>query len=236
MIIISILMGAVFGTQFLNENSYRRDWNTLTDMFWQMTWRAPQIKQNTLLLTYTTPMQYYSDNSLTGPLNLIYAPDNHSLNLLYYLAFYDVRLGRSIPDIKPGLSVDQEYRSATFHGNTDDTLVFFYSSPHCLRFLDPSRDNNLPILPNELKEAMVISNPQLIITNPEQSAKPPSAIFGPEPKHTWCYYYQKADLARQQGQWDKVVKLGEEAFQNGYYDPAHWAWIQLQWLYPPPGL
>ena len=27
----------------------------------------------------------------------------------------------------------------------------------------------------------------------------PEFIFGPEPDHTWCYYYQKAELALQEG-------------------------------------
>jgi hypothetical protein len=221
-ILLSVLIGALCGTHLLNANSYRREWETLNDMFWQMTWRAPQIKQNTLLLTYTTPMQYYSDNSLTGPLNLIYAPDNHTLNLPYYLAFYDVRIGRSIPEIKTGLPVRQEYRSATFNGNTDAALVFFYSSDHCLRFLNPTYDNDLPILPNELKEASVISNINLIIPTPAQPATLNPAAFNKEPEHNWCYYFEKADLARQQDQWAEVVSLNEEAFQKDYWpkDPS----------------
>jgi len=37
------------------------------------------------------------------------------------------------------------------------------------------------------------------------------AILSPEPAHTWCYYYEKADLAAQQGRWDQVVALAKEA-------------------------
>jgi len=29
--------------------------------------------------------------------------------------------------------------------------------------------------------------------------------------HGWCYYYQKANLARQQGDWEQVIALGREA-------------------------
>jgi hypothetical protein len=39
---------------------------------------------------------------------------------------------------------------------------------------------------------------------------PSSAIFGDEPVHGWCYYYQKADLARQRGDWEEVARLAEE--------------------------
>ena len=45
---------------------------------------------------------------------------------------------------------------------------------------------------------------------------PPPMLFGPEPPHTWCYYFQKADLARQRGDWDEVARLGDEARELGF--------------------
>jgi hypothetical protein len=38
------------------------------------------------------------------------------------------------------------------------------------------------------------------------------ALLGAEPEHRWCFYYQKADLARQQDDWETVARLGDEAF------------------------
>ena len=62
-----------------------------------------------------------------------------------------------------------------------------------------------------------ISNLEQIITNPEQPVSLSTEIFGEEPAHTWCYYFQKADLAKQTQNWELVVQLGEEAFSQGYY-------------------
>jgi len=39
---------------------------------------------------------------------------------------------------------------------------------------------------------------------------PPRSIFGNEPAHDWCYYYQKASLARQSGKWKEIGKLYDE--------------------------
>jgi tetratricopeptide (TPR) repeat protein len=39
------------------------------------------------------------------------------------------------------------------------------------------------------------------------------AIYGPEPAHGWCYHFQRADLARQMGDWEEVIKLGDAAFK-----------------------
>jgi hypothetical protein len=40
-------------------------------------------------------------------------------------------------------------------------------------------------------------------------------IFGPEPAHTWCYFFQKADLARQIEDWDEILALYAQAQQMG---------------------
>lgn len=58
---------------------------------------------------------------------------------------------------------------------------------------------------------MNISHLERIITNPPNPVRPPEDIFGEEPEHGWCYYYQKADLARQLNDWPRVVTLYEEA-------------------------
>jgi hypothetical protein len=34
-------------------------------------------------------------------------------------------------------------------------------------------------------------------------------LFGPEPGHGWCSFYQQASLARQRGDWAEVLRLAE---------------------------
>jgi hypothetical protein len=40
-------------------------------------------------------------------------------------------------------------------------------------------------------------------------------IFGAEPAHNWCYYYEKAELARQFKDWQQVAALEQAAQQAG---------------------
>jgi hypothetical protein len=42
-------------------------------------------------------------------------------------------------------------------------------------------------------------------------------LFGNEDNKNWCYYFENADLARQRGEWDKVVELWEDANVQGYH-------------------
>ena len=96
-IILSLFISMALGSHFINNNTYRREWMVHNDFLWQLSWRVPELEPGTLLLTHRMPMKYYSDNSMTAPINLIYAADNNSLKLDHYLAFKEVRLGRSIP-------------------------------------------------------------------------------------------------------------------------------------------
>ena len=44
-----------------------------------------------------------------------------------------------------------------------------------------------------------------------QFQTPPQFPFGSEPTRGWCYYYEKASYARQVGDWQTVVNLGDQA-------------------------
>jgi hypothetical protein len=61
-----------------------------------------------------------------------------------------------------------------------------------------------------MREASALSNPAQILTSATASMP---AIYKPEPEHGWCYYFEKADLARQLGDWEEVTRLGDIAFK-----------------------
>ena len=48
--VLAALIGLSAGRQFLWSTDYLRDWQTQKNLFWQMTWRAPGLKPDTLVL------------------------------------------------------------------------------------------------------------------------------------------------------------------------------------------
>ena len=60
---------------------------------------------------------------------------------------------------------------------------------------------------------------------------PPAQAFGLELPHAWCYYYQKADLARQQGDWPQVAELGNEAQKLGLHPNDQIEWMPFLQAY-----
>ena len=220
----ALLLGLACGYLFANSNSYRRDWIAQRAFFWQLTWRMPGLAEGTTLLTNDLPLKYYSDNSLTAPLNWMYAPDNTSQDLALALLYPAVRSGKSVlPELTPGNPIDIDYLVANFHGSTDQVVVLYYQPPGCLRVLDGEVEGDNLFLPQQIRAAAVaLSSAEWILPNPAQAAVPMADYYGSEPAHGWCYYYQKADLARQQQDWESVAALGDQAFALGDYpnDPA----------------
>ena len=63
---------------------------------------------------------------------------------------------------------------------------------------------------------LIASHSDLSVILPQGvSPAPPTELFGDEPAHEWCYYYQQADLARQRADWNEVARLGAEAQKLG---------------------
>jgi hypothetical protein len=229
--ILAVLVGLAVGRHFQNQNVFRRDWNVQKEFFWQLTWRAPHLKPGTTVLTSELPFDYFSDNSLTAPLNWTYAPENHSREMDYLLYDIQSRLGLGLENFERGDEIEQPYRATFFTGTTSQSLVLYYAPPGCVKVIDPGIDHRLPQKPDFISEALALSQPDLIQASGNPAAHPPLSILGPEPEHRWCYFFEKADLARQQGQWQRVAELGDQAFQQApqlypVNAPEYWPFIE----------
>lgn len=206
--VLSLLVAFSIGKQFETNIAYIRDWDVQRDLFWQMSWRIPSLEKNTTILTNDLPVTYFSDNSLSGPLNWIYSRPGEMDHVLY---FASIRLNRGLPDLRLGLAFEQNYLAKTFHGNTSQMVVINFEPPRCLRVLDPQVDVENRLLVPLLRDAAVLSNTAMI--RAENAVTMPASLYAPEPEHRWCYYFEKADLARQVDDWEQVVELGDQAFR-----------------------
>jgi hypothetical protein len=216
-----LLVAMAVGKQYLTAQEHVQDWETQKKLFWQMTWRAPGIQPDTLVLLNEGGLKYYADNSLSAALNWIYAPQTQGRHIPYALFYPTTRLRNALPKMEPGIPVHFDYIAGEFNGNTSQILSMYYAPPGCLRVLDPEieRVNRSIREPSLMRFASRLTNLDLITEEPQ--AQMPEA-YGPEPEHDYCYNYEKADLARQMGDWDTVVKMAEAALTIRDYphDPA----------------
>ena len=200
------------GAQYRYALNYQRDWGMQRALYWQLSWRIPGLEKNTLLLSNDLPSKYVSDNSVTAPINWIYAPGYFGGNLPFLFYFPSVRLGNRLPSLEPGVAIDQEYEGIPFHGNTSQVVAFYYSGAGCLRVLDKDVDPYNLLIPRQMRQVALLSNPAPILAgvNPSLDLR----IFGDEPVRDWCYYFQKADLAKQVSDWDEIARIGSKAFST----------------------
>jgi len=233
LLLASALAALAVGVQFNNGYLWREDWQKQQSFFWQMAWRIPDLEPGSILLSSDTPFEYSSDNSLTFPLNLIYAPENYSTEIEYAYFFVSVRLRNELEALKPGLPIHQDYLAATFDSSSDRMVAVHFAPPGCFRVLHPIYDKDLPlapmmgedadlltetglpVLPRTAAKALTLSNLGQIISNAKGPTLP--QILGTEPAHTWCYYFEKADLARQSDDWAQVAQIGDQVFAIPYY-------------------
>ena len=95
-------------------------------------------------------------------------------------------------------------------------MVFYYAPPGCLRLLDSEIDPDNRLIPDDtlLRDAANLSTTGPVLDEP--IARMPE-IYGSEPAHNWCYYFEQADLARQMEDWEQLAELGDIAFKLDDY-------------------
>jgi hypothetical protein len=116
---------------------------------------------------------------------------------------------------QPNVVFKRPARNLLFTGNTSEAVaVLHQTETSCLRVLDAVYMYD-PLLDEGSEKLIPMSNLSRII--PESApVSPDTDIFGPEPAHTWCYFFEKADLARQVKDWNEVLDLYMQAQRFGF--------------------
>ena len=206
MILVALLIGFAGSRHFRLEEIYRSDWLTQQELFTQMSARIPALKEGTIILANDIPVTYYSDNSLTGPLNWIYSPPGEMVAMLY---FASIRVGKTLPSVEPGLDHQLYYIGPTFYGNTDNILVVHFEPPGCFRVVDAEVEADNKLLPPAVRDVARYSNQRVILFE-KQNQLPGPLYRGVE--SDWCGYFAQAELARQKKDWEEVIRIADFAF------------------------
>jgi len=212
--LLSLLLSFAVGSHFENAMSYKRDWETLESFIWQLSWRVPSLKENTILIASDVGLKYYSDNSLTSPVNLMYLSNNSTSQLSHLVYFTDARDDIWFEESVKNQEINKPYRSFQFNGNSSDIITFHFQPPGCLKILDRKYSNSVinPNLSFRQVDEITFSNIDLITEQPEHA--PFSYLFKQQTTKTWCYYFEKADLARQFGKYEEIERLGDAAIDS----------------------
>lgn len=213
----SMLIAIGLAAQLHIANDYRWTWTDQTRFFWELSWRAPGLKSPTALYMEEEPYPNQGLFSTSAALNLMYPQQSQNGNLSYWMFALRPRYNNGAPADLNAISMNTTFRTLHFEGSTPDTLLL-YKNPsisNCLWVLS-ARDADHPYLSDLVKDFLPVSNLEQISTQ-TQPGYPPADILGAEPaRTTWCYYFEKADLARQQEDWPAAAALANQALEQGY--------------------
>lgn len=212
--ILAGLVALAVGKHFENAFGFRYEWEDFHPFMWQLKWRIPELKEDTMLLTDQLPLRYYSDNSLSFAFNWMYEVPENSQDLPYLILFSEARLGSSLAALEPHIEVYKDFRNFTFNGSTDRMIVFYHQPPGCVHVLDPEVDIHNPLVPGQISQVVSLSRLDLIR---DDVPEPVQWEIREEPHHGWCYYYQKGSLAAQNQNWIRAAQLGDTGFSLDEY-------------------
>jgi hypothetical protein len=208
----------------------------IRDFWWQVTWRAPDIEIGTTLVANYPTVGISEDYFVWGPANMIYHPEKQDADLIEIKLPAAVLTNEVVLKIRTGKGVEEPERRGNIFTRSFDNLLFMVqtSQGSCVRFID----GNAPELSSRDSHRTMIVAPYSKLDNVLINADfpaPPESIFGSEPQKNWCYYYQKASLARQQNDWGAVIELQEKALKEGFYPTDGIEWMPLLEAYTRNG-
>ena len=229
----SLFIAIAVMVQYGNTVKAASETEFVKDFWWQVAWRAPQIKAGTTLAVSYSDAAIQEDYFIWGPANHIYYPDARHTNPVTVDLSAVVLNKESATRIAAGLGENSFYRrgDVLIVNDFNNVLVLTQSDGNaCMRILD-GHAPELSVLDEERVMLVAPSSKIEDIVVTGTAPIPPAAIFGNEPAHDWCYYYQKAALARQQGDWQKVAQLGNEAQKLGLHPNDQIEWMPFLQAY-----
>jgi hypothetical protein len=208
LVFLAVLTHYTGSLQILNEE------RIIANFWQQVVWRAPGIEAGTTLVVSYPSISYAEDvDAAAGPANFLYFPEQTNQIPAVYPLVALPQMGYATKDVIGGGTRSYGYRTHVGEIDTRDILVISQPAANaCVRVIDGRSPRYSEDDSDQILLLGQYSDLQNILTD-ARSPRPAEFIFGPEPEHTWCYYYQQAELAVQVGDWEKIVQIGDQIKQ-----------------------
>lgn len=218
--ILIMLVALSITSNLMNGYWHKIMWDKQKDLWWQLYWRAPNIQNNAMFILDFPPISqnilfkdiinkvkwyrfYWAEEQIWTAGNLFFNYNNPPSNHFHGDFLSDNGVSKKIKD---GSVETLNNRNIIYSRDYKNSIIIATPSDvSCLQILDGDR--------------LIRAEPIIL---------PPKHIFGSEPSHSWCYFFQKASLARQLKDWGKLSQLKEEVIKMGLRpkDPNEWLLFQ----------
>lgn len=209
LLMLGFMVSVAIGANLRTAITYKQSWEKQEKFYWQLYWRAPALEEDTALVADSEFLYYMGVYPASFAINTLYQNNTPASDPDYWLYV----AGEHLPpwdNFRAGEPLEFNKYASKFEGNTLDTLAMLFEPEklQCLWILRPEDQINRSF-PEVTYQYLSTSN--LDRVQADSLYAPSEAIFGREPQDDRCYYYEKADLARQLEDWDAVTAIWTEA-------------------------
>jgi hypothetical protein len=210
-------------------NEYRWLTTEQNRFYWQLFWRAPAPKPGTAFVTENIIFPFQGNFSTSSAINLLYPQHRIDGKMDFWLYSLLPRYSQGVPE-NGQTSFQTRMRSFFFKGESRQSI--FLQTPN-------ARQNCLWVLTADDLENPTVSayykkwlNEAYRdrIEDDKKAVKPDTDVFGPTSGMEWCYYFEKAELAVQKGEWAAVTRLGDLAKEAGFNPDRSSSDSPREWL------
>jgi hypothetical protein len=212
--VVSVLVFLAVLTHYVASLQVLHEEQVIANFWQQVVWRAPGIKAGTTLVVNYPSVNYAEDvDAVAGPANFIYFPEQtNQIPAVYQLAALP-QMEYTTKDVLGDNNRSYGYRTHVGEIHYDNVLVISQPTQNaCVHVID----SQWPRYSDQDSDQILLLGQSSKIQNVVTDVSAPRLaefVFGPEPAHTWCYYYQQAELALQEGDWEKIVQIGDVVAQ-----------------------
>jgi hypothetical protein len=193
-------------TQFYSAVYYRDFWTQEREVWWQLAWRAPDFKPDTTVIAaFPHGYRLAEEYEVWSPLNIIYNPGG-PIKVSGQIPFDGIAL-----DLASGTQETRHMRSILVPRDYGKALILSKPTENSCAHLINGKQLELPSNEDPAIASIAVYSQIDLVDTSAAPKTPPAELFGPEPDHTWCYYYQKIDLARQMEDWGDAAHLADQA-------------------------
>jgi hypothetical protein len=212
--VFSIMIALAIGWHVNNLNNFRWSWEEQVEFYRQLLWRAPSIEKGTAFLSAGEFLNLMGDYPISFALNTIYTYTSIEGEAGYWYA--------DIEDFRGEVGQDFVYQKkyTTFYeGPSSNSLIIQFKPEkgQCLWILTPEIVNRKMVHSMAVEAARFTKLMRIKRTNTEDLTFLEDLLNGDYTNtQTWCYFYQKGDLAAQYHQWSETITYWEEAARQGF--------------------
>lgn len=234
-ILMAVFVGLSAGWHFRYANDFRYSWEKQVNFYRQLAVRIPEMSPNTALVAEGEVLSLMGDYPTAYAINALYARQNaeEQGRMRYWFYGITTNFSRDYEEFRQGMTLFTRHRSMVFRGNSHEVVLFTFEpgAGQCLRVVRP-QDSIARTLPELLRGLSALSaidriqagESSLPLRHPQGQGNAAERDnfsrflrdeIGIQPAGDWCNLYQRADLARQHGDWEEVIRLWEEAGRKG---------------------